>query len=80
LLTVADAYLLTVLNWSMATPVDLTPWPTIVAYHSALHQRPSVARAFADERDLYVRELARSRSPRTHDASLKSGACAKLAP
>lgn len=57
--TVADAYLFTVLNWSMATPVDLKPWPAIVAYHAGLHQRPSVARAFAEERELYLRERAR---------------------
>jgi glutathione S-transferase len=59
--TVADAYLFAILNWSAVTPVDLAPWPAIRAYHAGLHQRPSVARAFADERELYVKERARER-------------------
>jgi glutathione S-transferase len=57
--SVADAYLFAVLNWSAVTPVDLAPWPAITAYHKRLHERPSVARAFAEERTLYGRELAR---------------------
>ena len=60
--SVADAYLFAVLNWSAVTPVDLSPWPTIVAYHKRLHQRPSVARAFAEERALYALELERQRA------------------
>ena len=43
--TVADAYLFTILNWSMATPVDLTPWPALVQYQARLRERPSVARS-----------------------------------
>jgi glutathione S-transferase len=57
--TVADAYLFAVLNWSAVTPVDLKPYPAIVAYHEHLLQRPSVARAFAEELALYQAELAR---------------------
>jgi glutathione S-transferase len=56
--TVADAYLFTVLNWSAVTPIDLASWPTLRAYHARLLARPSVARAFADERPLYRHERA----------------------
>ncbi len=57
--TVADAYLYTVLNWSMATPVDLERWPALRDYHARLRQRPSIARAFDEELALYKAELAR---------------------
>lgn len=57
--SVADAYLFTVLNWSAVTPIDLPSWPTLAAYHARLLTRDSVARAFADERPLYVQQLAR---------------------
>ncbi len=57
--SVADAYLFTVLNWSQVTPVDLKTWPALAAYHARLLARPSVARAVAEERARYVRELAR---------------------
>lgn len=60
--SVADAYLFTVLNWSMATPVDLSPWPAITSYQARLRERPSVARAFAEERQLYMHELERRRA------------------
>ena len=51
--SIADAYLVTVLNWGMATGLDLSAWPHVARYHQRLHQRPSVARAFAEELDLY---------------------------
>jgi glutathione S-transferase len=51
--------LFTVLNWSMATPVDLARWPALNAYYTRLRQRPSVARAFDEELALYKAELAR---------------------
>lgn len=57
--SIADAYLFAVLNWSSVTPVDLTAWPTIRSYHTRLRERPSVARAFAEERALYLRESER---------------------
>ncbi|WP_438022169.1 glutathione S-transferase N-terminal domain-containing protein [Sorangium sp. So ce233] len=57
--SVADAYLFTVLNWSSVTPVDLKTWPALAAYHARLQQRPAVARAFAEERARYVREIER---------------------
>jgi glutathione S-transferase len=60
--SVADAYLLTVLNWKIATPVDLTKWPAVQSYYLRLVQRPSVARALADEHALYAAEKARHRA------------------
>lgn len=54
--TLADAYLWVVLNWCPYTGVDLTQWPRLYAYHEALKQRPSIARAFAEEWDLYQQE------------------------
>ena len=47
--TVADAYLVTLLNWFAFVGVDLKKWPTISAYHQKHLQRPSVARAMGIE-------------------------------
>lgn len=58
--SVADAYLFTILNWSLVTPVDLGAYPPIKAYHARIGDRPSVARAFSEERVLYLKELARA--------------------
>lgn len=60
--SVADAYLYTVLNWCMATPVDLKKWPALAAYSARLRERPSIAKAFAEERVLYLEELARHKA------------------
>lgn len=57
--SVADAYLFAVLNWSAVTPVDLSPWAAITSYQTRLLERPSVARAFAEEKDLYLGQIAR---------------------
>jgi glutathione S-transferase len=57
--TVADAYLYTILNWTVPTRVDLTPWPAIKAYHERLQKRPSIAKALQEEFALYQAELAR---------------------
>jgi len=57
--SVADAYLYTILNWTVPTRVDLTPWSAIKAYHERLQKRPSVANAFQEEFALYRAELAR---------------------
>ncbi len=57
--SVADAYLFTVLNWKIATPVDLSKWPAVQDYYSRLKQRPSIARALAEEHALYAAEQAR---------------------
>ncbi len=51
--SVADAYLTAVLNWCGVTGIDLKLWPAVAAYHQRMHQRPSVAKAFAEEYALY---------------------------
>jgi glutathione S-transferase len=61
--SVADAYLYTVLNWSMVTPVELAKWPRLHAYHARVAARPHVKRAFNEERLLYGKELL-LRAPR----------------
>jgi glutathione S-transferase len=58
--TVADAYLVTVLNWTKATDVDLSQWPAVHAYFKRMHQRESVARAFAEELALYQEDQKRA--------------------
>lgn len=61
--SVADAYLVTVINWTMATPpIDLAKWPNIKAYHKRLRERPSIAKAVAEEFELYQAELARHKA------------------
>jgi len=60
--TVADAYLYTILNWTVPTQVDLTPYPALKSYHSALQTRPSIAKAFVEEMALYKAELARNKA------------------
>ncbi|HEV7165600.1 MAG TPA: glutathione binding-like protein [Gammaproteobacteria bacterium] len=57
--TVADAYLVTVLNWSPFAGVDLSGWPAVMAYYGRLTKRPSVARALAEEAKIYAEEQAR---------------------
>jgi glutathione S-transferase len=57
--TVADAYLVTVLNWSQFAGIELARFPAVQAYFERLRQRPSVARAFAEELALYREEQAR---------------------
>jgi glutathione S-transferase len=51
--TVADAYLYTVLSWSVPTRVALTPYPSIKEYYQRLRLRPSIATAFREELALY---------------------------
>jgi glutathione S-transferase len=61
--SVADAYLVTVINWTMATPpVDLAKWPAVKAYYERLRKRPSVAKAIAEEFELYKAEVARHKA------------------
>ena len=57
--TIADAYLFTVLNWSIVTPISLDRYPAIRAYQKRVRARPHVDRAFSEERVLYAKELAR---------------------
>lgn len=55
--SIADCYLVTVLNWSAGADIDLATWPVIRDYFRRLRERPSVARAIADEAPLYAREI-----------------------
>lgn len=57
--SVADAYLVTVLNWTLAVPIALTDWPALAAYTARLRERSSVAKALREEQQLYAAELAR---------------------
>jgi glutathione S-transferase len=57
--TVADAYLVTVLNWAQFAGIDLAKWPAVRTYFARLQERPSVARALTEERALYAAERAR---------------------
>ena len=57
--TVADAYLVTVLNWSNYTSIDLARWPAVQDYFRRLLERPSVKRAFAEEAALFAEQQAR---------------------
>jgi glutathione S-transferase len=58
--SVADAYLFTVLNWTLAVPqIDLTKWPALDRYVARLRKRPSIAKAFEEELPLYRAEQAR---------------------
>jgi glutathione S-transferase len=61
--SVADAYLVTIINWTMATPpIELAKWPAVKAYYDRLRARPSIARALAEELVLYKAELARHKA------------------
>jgi glutathione S-transferase len=61
--SVADAYLVTIINWTMATPpIDLAKWPVVKAYYERLRARPSIAKAIAEEFELYKAEVARHKA------------------
>jgi glutathione S-transferase len=60
--TVADAYLVTVLNWAQYSGIDLAEWPSVGAYYRRTVQRPLVAKALAEEMGLYREELARRKA------------------
>jgi glutathione S-transferase len=60
--TVADAYLYTILNWTVPLNVDLARWPAIKTYREFLQTRPSIAKAFVEEMALYKAELARRKA------------------
>lgn len=60
--SVADAYLVTILNWAQATPIDLSRWPAVAAYLARHRTRPSVARSVAIELPLYLEEQKRHRA------------------
>jgi glutathione S-transferase len=56
--TVADAYLVTLLNWAVFLKADLAKWPTLQAYHRKHLQRPSVVRAMGVEMEERKRRAA----------------------
>lgn len=60
--SVADAYLVTVLNWSGASGIDIACWPAVKAYFDRMRRRPSVAQALAEEFALYQQEQARRKA------------------
>jgi glutathione S-transferase len=61
--SVADAYLVTIINWTMATPpIELAKWPAVKTYYERLRARPSIAKAVAEEFKLYQAELARHKA------------------
>jgi glutathione S-transferase len=47
--TVADAYLVTVLNWARAGGIDLDPWPKLAAFRKQVRDRPAVVAALEAE-------------------------------
>ncbi|CAN5589185.1 glutathione transferase GstA [soil metagenome] len=56
--TVADAYLVTMLNWFVFLKVDLAKWPALQAYHQKHLKRPSVAQAMGVEMEERGRRMA----------------------
>jgi glutathione S-transferase len=60
--SVADAYLFTVLNWNIATPVDLKLWPSVDSYYKRLRTRPTIARALKVEFARYEEEQKRHKA------------------
>ena len=60
--TIADAYLVTILNWAAPSGIDLKQWPAVAAYYQRMHARPAVAKAFAEELTLYREEQARQKA------------------
>lgn len=56
--TVADAYLVTMLNWFVFLKVDLGKWPALNAYHQKHLKRPAVAQAMGLEMEERQRRLA----------------------
>jgi glutathione S-transferase len=54
--SVADGYLFAVLNWTIVTPIKLTEYPALAAFHARMLERPAVKRAFDEERALYLAE------------------------
>jgi glutathione S-transferase len=58
--SVADAYLVTVLNWAGFRDIELAPWPALRAYNERIRARPHVAQAMAEELALFRAEQARA--------------------
>jgi glutathione S-transferase len=56
--TVADAYLLVVLNWSLFARLDLARWPAVAAYYQGLNELPTVREVQHQERELRQKQAA----------------------
>lgn len=65
--SIVDAYLFTVLHWTLATPLSLKPWPILRRYVERMSEHPSVARALSIEKPLYVKQVARHTVSRVVD-------------
>jgi len=50
--SVADAYLLSILNWCEHAGVPITDWPVLLGWRTRMRKRPSVARAMGAEMPL----------------------------
>jgi glutathione S-transferase len=59
--SIADCYLVTILNWSPFANVDLTAWPVVASYFQRMCQRPGVARALREEKVIFAEEQERAR-------------------
>jgi glutathione S-transferase len=57
--TVADAYLVTVLNWARFVGPELSNWPALNSYYERMTKRAGVARALAEETALYQEQQSR---------------------
>src|SRR5579872_5916304 len=57
--TVADAYLVTVLNWARFVGIDLSKWASIKQYFDRVGARPNVAKAMAEEMKMYQEKQSR---------------------
>lgn len=51
-ITVADAYLITVLGWMPVFSIDISPWPNVVDYVERIAARPSVTAAREQEAEI----------------------------
>jgi glutathione S-transferase len=56
--TVADAYLVAMLNWCPFVGIDLAAWPKLASYHKLHLARPAVARAISEEMTERARRAA----------------------
>lgn len=59
--SIADCYLVTVLNWSPYANLPLADWPTVLEYYQRLCRRPSVKKALSEEQAIFAEEQARAR-------------------
>jgi glutathione S-transferase len=60
--SVADIYLIVVLNWSRTAGIDLKQWPSLQAYSKRMLARPSVARACGEELTMFQEQQLRHAS------------------